>query len=156
MKQLLGIGRFVRRLRTKLRYGKLSRASLQLLELRLRGTAAECDWMARPPDAWDADLPLRERERNAASQALEDAIAVRELLFAVLPEVQTADYHVYRSYSSGQTELIITGTVTKEHQASSEVRSLAMRAKLCGFHFVLNDGILEALEFQNADQAGEG
>lgn len=97
MKQLLGIRRFIRSLKTKLRYGKLSRASLQLLELRLRGTAAKCGWMARPPDTWDADLPPRERELNAASQALEEAIAVRDLFFALLPEVLTAEFRVYRS-----------------------------------------------------------
>ena len=152
MNQLLGIRRFIGSLRTKLRHGKLSRAPLELLELRLRGTAAECDWMARSPDAWDADLSALERERNAASQALQDAIAVRELLFKTLHQVRTADFRVYRPSDDSRTNLIIAGTVTREQGARSEIHSLPMRAKLCGFRFLLNNGALEPLDLQPADQ----
>jgi hypothetical protein len=152
MNQLLGIRRFIHSLTTKLRFGTRSRASLRLLELRLRGEIAECDWMARSPDAWDSDLPVSVRERNAASQALEDAMEVRELLFKNLSEVRTADVRVYRPCHDGHAELIIAGTVTREQCTRPEIRSLAMRAKLCGFRFMLNNGALDPLDLQNTGQ----
>jgi hypothetical protein len=150
--KLLGIRRFIRSLTTKLRFGKRSRACLKLLELRLRGELAECDWMARPPDVWDSDLPVSVRERNAASQALEDAMEVRELLFKNLSEVRTADVRVYRPCQDGHAELIIAGTVTREQCTRPEIRSLVMRAKLCGFRFTLNNGVLDPLDLQGVGQ----
>jgi hypothetical protein len=39
-------------------------------------------------------------------------------------------------------ELIITGTVRRSEPVRSNVNSLAMRAKLCGFQFCLDDGKL--------------
>lgn len=151
-RQLFGIGRFVRSWRTKMRFGKQSRAHLRLLELKLRGSIAECDWLARPPDAWDLDLPAAVGERNAASQALEDAIAVRHLLFSLLPEVQRAEFRVYRASRGGPPELIIAGAVTKDQYPAPEIQSLAMRAKLCGFQFSLTDGVLDALELQGVGE----
>jgi hypothetical protein len=150
VRHLYEISDLVRRLRLQTRFGTLSRAPLRLLRLELRGDIAECDWMARPPDAWDADLPPRMGDRHASQQALQDAIAVREILFRSLPDLGSAAVRVYRGTpdeSPGQTpELIITGTLSKEERPPAAVRSLAMRAKLCGFRFWLDDGILEALQ----------
>jgi len=106
--------------------------------------------MARPPDEWDTDLRGSVREHNVASQALEDAIAVRDLLFSVLSEVNSAEFHVYRTSDLGAPELIITGTVTREDLTGPDIQSLAMRAKLCGFHFLLNDGELQALDLESS------
>lgn len=143
--QLYGIGYFIRTLGVQLRFGHLSRAPLRLLRLELRGNAAECDWVARPADSWDADLPRPAGDRHASLQALEDAIALRGLLFGALPGVNTAVFRVYRESASGGPELIIEGTVAREQSAAPSIRSPAMRAKLCGLRFWLEDGILEAL-----------
>jgi hypothetical protein len=143
--RLSAIGHFVRRLATQLRFGKLSRAPLKLLRLELRGNVAECDWMARPPDKWDADLPQLVREQNASLQALEDAIAVRELLLGVLPDVDSAEFRVYRQSAGDAPELIITGTITRQEPPCPGVPSLAMRSKLCGLQFQLSEGILAPL-----------
>ena len=145
MMQLYGFSFFVRTLGVRLRYGHLSRAPLRLLRLELRGNAAKCDWVARPADPWDADLPRPVGDRHASAQALEDAIALRGLLFGALPGVTTAVFRVYRGSCSTGPELIIEGTVAREQSAARSVRSLAMRAKLCGLRFWLEDGILEAL-----------
>lgn len=143
--QLYGIGYFIRTLGVQLRFGHLSRAPLKLLRLELRGDAAECDWAARPADPWDSDLPRLVGDRHTSAQALEDAIAVRELIFGALPGINSAALRVYRGSANTGPELIIEGAVAREQSAARSIRSLAMRAKLCGLRFWLEDGILEAL-----------
>jgi hypothetical protein len=145
MRYLCEIGEFVRRLRIQARFGELSRAPLQLLRLELGRGIAECDWIARPPDRWDVELQLKAAERNASLQALKDAIEVRDLLFRVLPNLYSAVFRVYRQSADEKLKLIITGTVSREQLVPVHVRSLAMRAKLLGLRFWLNEGVLESL-----------
>ena len=142
MKELQQIADFVRGLRTQMRFGELSRAPLQLLRLQLEGETAEYDWIARPPDPWDAALPGRERDRNASLQALLDAMALREMLFCVLPGVRSAEFRAFRQSAREPPRVVIAGTVTREAPAVLRVPSPAMRAKLYGFHFCLDDGVL--------------
>jgi hypothetical protein len=152
MKQLWEIADLARSLHRRLRFGELSRAPLKFLRLELRGDEAECEWMARPADPWDADLPPSVAERNASLQALEDSLAVRNLLFSAMPTVSSAVFRVYRQAEGERAELIITGTVTREDQAAPNVCSLAMRAKLCGLRFWLADGVLGS--FQSEECTG--
>ena len=142
MKQLWEAADFVRNLRRRLRFGELSRAPLKLLRLELRGEEAECEWLARPADPWDSDLPPGIGERHASLQALEDCLAVRRLLFSAMPSISKAVFRVYRGAQTDRVELIVTGTVTREDQAAANVCSLAMRAQLCGLRFWLADGVL--------------
>jgi hypothetical protein len=58
----------------------------------------------------------------------------------------TAVLRVYRQTTTGDTELIIAGTVSKDQKAPAMVRSLAMRAKLMGLRFWLDEGVLENLQ----------
>jgi len=146
MKQLWEAGDFLSKLRVRMRFGKLSRAPLKLLRFELRGEAAECEWMARPADAWDSDLPPSVGKRNASSQALEDSIAVREMLFAAMPAVSSAVFRVYRAVQGKEAELIIVGTVERDEQVAGNIRSLAMRAQLFGFRFWMDNGILGTLQ----------
>jgi len=143
MRPLWEFANFVRAVRARLRFGELSRAPLRLLRLQLQGEMVECDWMARPPDTWDADLPRRVGDHNASLQALEDAIAVRDLLFTVLPGAQSAAFRVFRQTGREPPRLIISGTVSRDAEGQ-EVSSLAMRAKLSGLRFCLEDGVLKA------------
>ena len=146
MKELWEVGEFVRQIRTRLRFGDISRAPLRLLRVQLRERAAECDCIARPPDAWDADLPPRVGQRNASTQALEDAVALRGLMFRIFPDVCSAVIRMYRRESHDRLELIVTGSVSRDQRAPAAVRSLAMRAKLLGFRFWLDEGVLEDLQ----------
>ncbi len=142
MEQLWSVGTFLRKLRSRLRTGELSRAPLKLLRFQIQESKAECDWIARSPDPWDADIAATIREKNQTLQALRDALAIRQLLFRVMPEIKSARFRVYQ-YSAGVSqELIITGTVTREDEASPRISSLVMRAKLCGLHFSLSEGVL--------------
>ncbi|HWF38664.1 MAG TPA: hypothetical protein VG322_09100 [Candidatus Acidoferrales bacterium] len=142
---LLELGEFVRRFRANVQFRDLSRAHLELLRVELKGSQAECEWMAQAADKWDAGLPRAIAERNASTQALRDALAVRELLFQVLPGLQSAALRVYRSGFGRKRELVISGEVTREETAPESVQSVAMRAKLLGLQFEMNEGILEEL-----------
>ena len=146
MKELLQFGEFVRRVRAHVQFGDLSRAPLGLLRMEWNGQAAECECVARQPDRWDADLPHRVGERHASIQALRDAIAVRGLLFRIFPDLFSAEIRVYRRAAGERLELIVAGNVSRDQRAPAAVRSLAMRAKLLGFHFWLDEGVLEELQ----------
>ena len=145
VKQIFDIGYFIRALPIQMRFGDLSRAPLRLLRFEWEGEAVECDWMARAADEWDANMPRQVSDGNVSAQALQDAIAVRRLLFCALPGVDTASLRVFRQSIGGGLELIITGTINREQEASRHVSSLAMRAKLLGLRFWLEDGILDAI-----------
>jgi hypothetical protein len=145
MRLLWGIADFGRAIRRQMRFGELSRAPLRLLRLEWRGDVAECDWLARSADEWDMDLPRQVSHGNVSEQALRDAIAMRELLFDALPGVDTASLRAFRPSAGEANDLIITGTVTRGEEVPRKVSSTAMRAKLLGLQFWLQDGILEAL-----------
>ena len=150
MRQLWDISNFVRALRIRLRFGELSRAPLRMLRLELCGDTVQCDWMARPADPWDEDLPAEVSGRHAAIQALEDAIAVRELLFRLLPDAQAGVLPVFRPGGAGDLNLIISGTVVREALGIRHFHSVAMKAKLLGLQFWLEDGILAAMQPEDA------
>src|SRR5581483_195388 len=78
VKQLWEMADFVRRLSRQLLFGKFSRAPLKLMRFEWRGEMAECEWMIRPPDPWDSDLPDEAARRNQTLQALCDALVIRE------------------------------------------------------------------------------
>ena len=129
-----------------MRFGEFSRAPLQLLRFELRGDFAECDWLSRPEDAWDASLPRPQRDRKDSLQALVDAMSMRELLFEALPEVQSAVLRAFRRPPAREPpELIILGMAGREAPYVLRVASVAMRAKLYGFCFCLEEGFLRPL-----------
>jgi hypothetical protein len=145
---ILELGEFIRRLRSRMKYGELSRAPLGLLRIEVRDQHAECDWLARMPDVWDSTLPHNRGAQLRSEQALRDAIGVSDLLFDSLPEVQEAQFRAYRQSAREPPDLIITGKLRREAPSVVRVPSLAMRAKLHGFHFWLDDGVLVPLEEQ--------
>jgi len=146
VRRISELGNFVRGLSALARFGDLSRARLSLLRVQLCGEYGECDWIARPADRWDADLPPIVGKRNASQQALQDAIKVRALLFRVLPQLHKAELRAYRYSPQESLELIVSGMVSREVKAPASVRSLAMRAKLFGLSFWLDEGVLENLQ----------
>src|SRR4051812_2948202 len=111
IKQLCDVRNIITRLRVQLRFGRLSRSPLRLLRLEWRHDHVDCDWVARPQDEWDKDLPARLGEGNTSLQALEDAMVVRDLLFYALHDISSATFRVYRDAGDESQELIITGTV---------------------------------------------
>jgi len=149
MRLLWRIADFGRAMHREMRFGELSRAPLRLLRLDWRENVAECDWMARPADEWDRDTP-QVSNGNVSEQALRDAIAIRQLLFDALPGVDTASLRVFRQSPGGTRYLIIMGTVNRGEEALRNIPSTAMRAKLLGFQFWFEDGVLENLQSEES------
>ena len=143
MKWIWQASDFVTKVRVQMRFGELSRAPLQLLRFEMRQSAAECEWLARANDPWDAGLPRCQQERHGTEQALRDAIKIRDFLFASLPAVRKASFKVYRR--GERLQLIITGEASREDEPPFRISSLVMQAKLYGFRFVLADGVFETL-----------
>jgi len=150
--QIYDAGNYLRGMRVRMRFGELSRAPVKLLRLHIVGEVVKCDWLARVPDAWDADLAPEYGERHASLQALRDAIDVRALLFMALPYVETADFRVYREGANHAREMIITGCTQRNDNASRSVHSLAMRAKILGFRFQLEEDVLRKIPNEDAAQ----
>jgi hypothetical protein len=149
MKQLWEFGYAARALRARMKFGEVSRAPIRFSKLEWRFEEAECHWIARQPDPWDVDLPADIRARHASLQALKDAIVVRGILFSALPEVERAELRAYRLSPTEPSELIISGAVTRDGEAVRKVASVAMRAKLLGFRFLMEDGVLEPLRVED-------
>lgn len=145
------IADFVRGIRIERRFGEVSRAPLKLLRFQLQGQRAELEWLARPADTWDSALPRPIREQNFSFQALQDAVALREMLFELLPEICEADLRAFRQSACEAPKLVIFGKVNREAPDVLRVTSPAMRAKLYGFHFQLHEGVLGPLEMQESD-----
>jgi hypothetical protein len=146
MRQLWELGHALRLLRARLRVGELSRAPLQVLRIEVSDDVARCDWIARPPDPWDDDLPVQTQAQRASLQALADALALREILFLALPNVRRAELRTFRARQHDVPELIIEGAVAKGADPPRRISSLAMRAMLSGFRFWMEGGVLRALD----------
>jgi hypothetical protein len=107
--------------------------------LEVKEDIAECEWIARPADVWDQDLPAKVRGENEIDQALRDALGIREALFALVPQVRHARVKVYRHPGTSTAQVIITGDLDREDEPPPRLSSLVMRAKLCGLRFNLSD-----------------
>ncbi len=140
MKAILRTAAFLRRVDSLLRFGDLSRERLNLTRVELKASQAACDWIARDVDMWDGDLPEQVRERHYALQVLQDAIKMREIVFAAFDGIENAELKAYRTSEHEAPQLVLAGTVHREANVPARVTSLAMRAKLLGFQFSLADG----------------
>lgn len=145
MTEILNAMEFLDKARRRLRFGEFSREPLKLLRLQWAEARVECDWLMRPPDAWDKFLPKSLVEKHQTHQALRDAMTLRDVLFESFPRVSFADLRMFRSDGDDHFELMLTGAVARSNEILHRVPSVAMRAKLCGFRFTLTQGVLESL-----------
>lgn len=144
MKELQHAADFLVKVRRKLRFGALSREPMLLLRFEWRGDTVECDWLMRPPDPWDKYVPEHLAKENQALQALRDAMSLRAVIFRSFPAVINAELRMFRADSDHRLELMMTGSVNRFNDVLERVASVAMRAKLCGFRFNLNAGVMES------------
>ena len=121
MKELLHGADFLGRVRRRLRYGALSLEPLLLLRFEWRRDSMECDWMMRPPDRWDKDLPAHVAKDNDTLQALRDALTLRELIFESFPAVNNAELRMFRADAEHRLELVMTGRVNPDSDAFERV-----------------------------------
>ncbi len=105
----------------------------------------ECDWLMRPADQWDKDLPAHLARENQTLQALRDALSLRETIFKSFPAVITAELRMFRADPLHRLELMMTGSVSRSNETFERVASIAMRARLFGFHFNVEQGELGRL-----------
>jgi hypothetical protein len=154
MRQVYEVADFIRAMRRRLRFGELSRAPIRILRLELRGDFAECDWMTRPADPWDSNLPLPARNESTSCQALADAMSLRRLLLDELPRIRSAALRAFRPSERETPDVIIVGTILREEPYLLRISSPVMRAKLCGLQFELENGFLKPLRRDDCKQPG--
>jgi hypothetical protein len=145
MKELHYLSQFLGKARHQMRSGTYSREPLTLLRMEWKGDLVECDWLMRSPDPWDRDLPVHLAMENQTLQALRDALNLRELVFRSFPAVINADLRMFRANDEHQLELVMRGSISRCDEVLHRVASVAMRAKLCGFHFKLAEGAQKSL-----------
>jgi hypothetical protein len=137
------VARFVRAVRRKMRAGEHSREPVKVLRVQWRADCVECDWLMRPGDRWDADLPPWLARENETLQALRDALDLHKAIFHAFRSVMKAELRMYRYDANGQLELMMTGSLTRTNEVLERVASIVMRARLCGFQFTLTSGVLQ-------------
>lgn len=140
MRELFDAADFLGRARRKMRSGTYSREPLMLLRVEWKGDSMGCDWLMRPVDPWDKDLPTHLARENQTLQALRDALNLRELVFEAFPAVVNAELRMFRASDDHRLELVMRGNTSRSNEELYRVASVAMRAKLCGFHFTLAEG----------------
>ena len=150
MKDLWEVGEFVRKIRARMRFGELSRAPLRLLRLELRAIRRDAiGWRVRLMCGQVRCLGIfgiatlrcrRFRMRWLCARCFSRPCS----------DVQSADFRAFRQEAREPPRLVIYGTVTREMPAVPRVTSPVMRAKLCGFHFQMDDGVLEPLETEES------
>ena len=145
MSVLTDTSNFVSLARKRMRFGELSREPLSLLRVEWKGESVECDWLMRAIDPWDRYLPADLARENQTLQALRDALDLREAIFRHFPAVESACLRMFRLDTDQRLELVMTGSVSRSNEVLHRVASVAMRAKLCGFHFTLAEGALKSM-----------
>jgi hypothetical protein len=143
MKPVEHAAAFVQSARKKMRAGEHSREPLKLIRLEWRPDCVECDWLMRPADPWDADLPPRFAREHETLQALRDALDLRRIIFRSFPSAINAQLRMFRRDADGQLELMMTSSVSRINEVLERVASVVMRARLCGFQFTLASGVLQ-------------
>lgn len=73
---------------------------------------------------------------------------MRELIFRAFPRVQSAELKTYRESQSEELVLMMTGSVQRETEVSPRIVSLVMQAKLFGFRFFLESGVLRRYQVE--------
>jgi hypothetical protein len=136
---------FLSAVRWKMRSGVFSREPLTLLRFEWKVGAVECDWLMRPPDVWDVDLPKHLSDENQTLQALRDGLSLRDIVFESFPAVIRAYLRMFRSDADHQLELVMEGNVSRDGDTFRRVASVAMRAKLCGFRFTMGQSALDSM-----------
>lgn len=145
MKALLEAAGFLSSARRTMRYGSFSREPLLLLRVEWKGDSVACDWLIRSADPWDKYLPAHLAEEHQTLQALRDAMSLRDIIFKSFPAVITADLRMFRADGEHHLQLMMVGSVSRSNEIMRRVASVAMQAKLCGFHFTLRDGSLGSM-----------
>jgi len=145
MREIFNAAGFFQEIRRNMRYGELSRLPLRLWRFELIHDSVECDWFMRPSDPWDLQLPSHVREERITLQALNDALKMRELIFRAFPSIQHADLRIYRESKLEPPALMMTGRIDRKNEVLPRIISIVMRAKLYGFQFSLEDGVLERI-----------
>ncbi len=145
MRELFDAAGLLGRARRKMRAGDYSREPLMLLRVEWKRDSVECDWLMRPVDPWDKDIPTHLARENQTLQALRDALNLREIVFRSFPAVVNADLRMFRASEDHRLELVMRGSTNRSDEVLYRVASVAMRARLCGFHFTLAEGALKSL-----------
>ncbi len=101
-----------------------------------------CEWLMRSVSSRNPALSHEAAAKLQSEQTLLDALEMRSLVFRVFPDAQTATLKVFKPADNGRYEMVLAGHVNPSEGEASRGASIAMRAHLYGFYFVLSAGVL--------------
>jgi hypothetical protein len=101
-----------------------------------------CDLVMRRIGLRDPASVVGTRAKLQTQQTLLDVLALRRLIFRNFPDVTTARLRIFRPSAGGSRELVLIGDLQSNVGDMARGSSPEIQAKVCGFSFVLADGIL--------------
>lgn len=133
---------FLHAVQRQMRKGEATRDPLTMLRFEWKGDTVECDWLMR--NTTSEQDPAAELA-HSTEQGFRDALALRSLVFASFSAVMQARLRMFRSTPNHRLELLLTGTVNRLNPPYDHIPSLATRAHMMGFEFLLHEGFFAAL-----------
>jgi hypothetical protein len=147
MKLFHQASRCIESIRFRAQLRKLPHRPLDILRIEVipSNGYVSCDLLIRQADARDRTSGERIREQLKSRHILLDALALRLLVLQTFPEARAARVRVFRQEATGKRDLVLTGNLERADGNAPRGASPALQARLCGFSFILADGLLCSL-----------
>jgi hypothetical protein len=123
------------------RRGEVRPDGLSLLEGFIKLTVS---WRARDIHPWDRDLPEDRAVGRLLDQTLHDTEDAVERIFSAFPEASTLELNVFEK-EPASNKVIMSGLVERSDVGRCESSSIAMRLRMLGINYCVEDQRLDAI-----------